>query len=52
MKMDRGFTFPEDELRHQYIFSDRGFVVKEVTPYAIPEAIVQGGCADAQLQRC
>ncbi len=34
--------FPEDEFRHQYIFSHRGFVLKEVTPPAIPEAIVKG----------
>jgi non-heme chloroperoxidase len=42
LKRIRGFVYPEDELRHQYVFSPRNFRVKPVTPSRVAGAIVQG----------
>ncbi len=38
----RGFVYPEDELRHQYVFSANGFRTKFVTPPKVSGAIVKG----------
>lgn len=42
LKKLRGFVFPDDELRHQYVFSPQGFRTKSVTPPRVPGAIVKG----------
>jgi non-heme chloroperoxidase len=42
LKKFRGFMFPEDELRHQYVFSAQGFRTRSVTPPRVPESIVKG----------
>ncbi len=42
LKRARGFTFPVDEIKHQYVFSEKGMLVKTVTSATIGRAIVQG----------
>jgi non-heme chloroperoxidase len=42
LKKLRGFVFPEDELRHQYVFSAQGFRTTDVTPQRVQEAILKG----------
>ena len=34
--------FPEDEIKHQYIFNAEGKLVKNITPWSIGDAIVEG----------
>jgi pimeloyl-ACP methyl ester carboxylesterase len=42
LKRIRGFTFPEEEIKNQYEFDEKGKLVKNITPWSIGGAIVDG----------
>lgn len=42
LKRTRGFVYPEDELKHQYVFSDQGFQLESVTPEKSPMPFAKG----------
>jgi len=42
LKRVRGFTFPEDEIRNQYVFDTAGRIVENISSWSIAGAIVGG----------